>query len=161
MEGTAQLPLVHAKINNRRKVFEGHLAREIFVSTYIDNDGRPYAAEDGDSENGPSNGVFSGVGVSRGSVTARARVIKDLKDIGRVEKGDILICNSTDPGWASIFAIISGLVMETGGMLAHGSCLSREYGLPAVTLRNAMSMIQDGALITINGDIGEIVVQDS
>ena len=160
-EGKAQLPLVHAKVTNRRKIFEGHLAREILVSTYIDNEGRPYAVEDGDTESGPSNGVFSGVGVSRGSVTARARVIKDLKDIGRVEKGDILICNSTDPGWASIFAIISGLVMETGGMLAHGSCLSREYGLPAVTLRNAMSMIQDGALITINGDIGEIVVQDS
>jgi pyruvate,water dikinase len=54
--------------------------------------------------------------------------------------------------------IIGGLVIETGGMLAHGSCLSREYGLPAVRLAKAMQRIEDGATISVNGDTGEVKV---
>ncbi len=75
-----------------------------------------------------------------------------------MEKGDILICNATDPGWAPVFTIISGLVLETGGMLAHGACLSREHGIPALQLRNAMRLIQDGDEVEIRGDTGEIAV---
>jgi phosphohistidine swiveling domain-containing protein len=150
-------PLVRIKIANRRKVFERHLDRSAFVKPFISEDGSTVKLDEDNRTGESSDGLLRGVGVSRGSVTSIARVVKDLKDIGRVNKGEILICNSTDPGWASIFAIISGLVMETGGMLAHGSCLSREYGLPAVTLRHAMSIIKDGELITVSGDSGEII----
>ena len=153
-EGQASGPLVEAKIANRRQLFERYLARAVVVAPYV-QDGKPVEL---DTEGGPEavEGVMRGMGVSRGSVTGTARVVPDLKQIGRVQKGEILVCNSTDPGWASIFSIISGLVMETGGMLAHGSCLSREYSLPAVTLRHAMAVIEDGATITVNGDTGEV-----
>ena len=67
--------------------------------------------------------------------------------------------NSTDPGWAPVFSIIGGLVLETGGLLAHGACLSREYGLPSVLLRHAMQRIEDGALITIDGASGVVVIE--
>ena len=153
-EGGASLPLVKVKIANRRRVFESHLARTK-VPAYIHDDGTAIADEP-ESEADIAGGILRGMGVSRGTITGTARIVKDLKEIGRVQKGEILICNSTDPGWASIFAIIGGLVLETGGMLAHGSCLSREYGLPAVTLRGAMSLIEDGATITVSGDTGEI-----
>lgn len=76
--------------------------------------------------------------------------------MGGWKKDDILICNSTDPGWMPVFSLLKGLMLETGGMLAHGACLSREYGLPAVQLRNAIQLIADGALIKVNGDSGEI-----
>ena len=153
-DGRASGPLVEAKLANRRKLFERHLARAVVVAPYV-QDGKPVELE---TEGGPEavEGVMRGTGVSRGSVTGTARVVPDLKQIGRVQKGEILVCNSTDPGWASIFSIISGLVMETGGLLAHGSCLSREYNLPAVTLRHAMGLIEDGATITVNGDTGEV-----
>jgi pyruvate,water dikinase len=104
---------------------------------------------------------FRGVGTSRGLTTGTARVVPSLADIGRIEKGDVLIVNSTDPGWTPVFLVISGLVLETGGMLAHGSCVSREYGIPAVTLAGAMSLIPDGAQVTVNGDTGEVrLLQD-
>ena len=48
--------------------------------------------------------------------------------------------------------------LETGGMLAHGACLSREHGIPALQLRNAMRLIQDGDEVEIRGDTGEIAV---
>ena len=100
--------------------------------------------------------ALKGSGTAPGSVTARARVVKSLDGIGRLKKGDILICNSTDPGWTSAFSIVSGVVAETGGMAAHFSCLSREYGLPAVSLPKAMKLIEDGAIITVNGSTGEV-----
>ena len=83
-----------------------------------------------------------------------------MNEIGRVEKNDILICNSTAPGGMPIFSLIKGPVLETGGMLAHGACLSREYGLPAVQWRNGIQLIVDGAMIKVNADSGEIVILD-
>lgn len=41
-------------------------------------------------------------------------------------------------------------------MLAHGSCISREYGIPAIQINNAMSYIPDGATIDVNADTGEV-----
>ena len=64
--------------------------------------------------------------------------------IGRVRNGDIVVCNSTDPGWTSVFPKILALVLKTGGMLARGACLSREYGIPAVQARDATQIAVDG-----------------
>ena len=99
-----------------------------------------------------------GLGTAVGVTTGIARIVPNLEDIGRVQKGDILITNSTDPGWAPVFSIISGLVLETGGLLAHGACLSREYGLPSVLLRHAMNLLEDGAQITIDGASGVVTL---
>lgn len=148
--------LLTRKLANRRQLFERHLARDEAVPMFIQSD-RPYRdSMETEELDAATNGVFRGTGVSGGNVTATARVIPDLKEIGRVKKGDVLVCNSTDPGWAPVFAIISGLVLETGGMLAHGSCLAREYNIPAVTVPRAMRLIEDGATVTVNGDAHEV-----
>jgi rifampicin phosphotransferase len=75
-----------------------------------------------------------------------------------VRSGDVLVCNSTDPGWTPVFSVISGIVLETGGMLAHASCLAREYGFPAVQLPGALGRIPDGALVTVDGDTGTVTL---
>lgn len=157
IDGAEPTELTRAKIANRRRVFESYNARRESPPTYLR--GSTPVDLDGSSAVDDASGVLRGMGTSRGSVTGRARVVPDLKEIGRLEKGDILICNATDPGWASVFALISGLVMETGGLLAHGSCLSREYGLPAVTLAGAIQRIPDGATITVVGDTGEVRIE--
>jgi rifampicin phosphotransferase len=102
--------------------------------------------------------TIKGVGTSRGKVTGTARVALGLHEIGRIRHGDIMIVNSTDPGWTTVFSVISGIVLETGGMTAHGSMLAREYGLPAVQVPNATRLIPDGAKIEINGDSGLVVL---
>jgi len=101
-----------------------------------------------------------GTGWTSGMVTATARVVNRLSEIDRVKQGEILVCQSTDPGWTPVFMVLSGIVIETGGVLAHAVCLSREYGLPAVQLPGARKHIPDGATITINGSTGEIVIAD-
>lgn len=146
-----------AKIANRRRAFEAFLSREYEPPMYI-RAGVPVS--DGDAAPDDSSGTLSGTGISRGVVTGRARIVRDLREIGIVEPGDILVCNSTDPGWTPVFSIVSGLVLEAGGMLSHGACLSREYGLPAVTLPRAMRRIPDGATITVDGILGKVTVID-
>jgi pyruvate,water dikinase len=104
-----------------------------------------------------SGGMISGVAASAGRATGIARVVHDIGELGRVKPGDILVTNSTDPGWTPVFLLIKGLVLETGGILAHGTVLSREYGIPAVTsVRQATSLIKEGNLITIDGSEGSI-----
>jgi pyruvate,water dikinase len=73
--------------------------------------------------------------------------------------GDILITLSTDPAWTPLFARLGGLVMETGGQLAHGAVVAREYGLPAVAgVRGATTRIPDGAQILVDGYQGTVTL---
>jgi pyruvate,water dikinase len=151
------LPLLQAKIEARQRDFDRFNRRETVPPPYLhrgrgqDLDDAPAAGVDG---------MFQGVGTSRGRVTGTARVVKGLDEIGRVRNGEILVCNSTDPGWTPVFIVISGIVLESGGMLAHGSCLSREYGIPAVQVSRAMSLIPDGATVTVDGDTGRVTILD-
>jgi len=155
LSGGCSLPLVRAKIAGRKKYFDKINDRTASLPLYLR--GRVPVDLDDDSEVSDS-GSLVGQGMSGGDAVGRARVVPDVSLIGKVEKGDILICNATDPAWASVFSLIDGLVIETGGMLAHGACLSREHGIPAVQLRNAMQIIPDGATVHIKGETGELVV---
>jgi rifampicin phosphotransferase len=102
--------------------------------------------------------VFKGRPVSLGKTTGIARVVLELKNIGRVKPGEILIVNSTDPGWTPVFTIIKGIVLETGGTTSHGALLAREYGFPGVQLAGALKLIPDGATITVDGTSGQVIV---
>jgi phosphohistidine swiveling domain-containing protein len=155
LQGRAQRKLIDLKIRNRRKVFDEFVARTEIPPEYLRGNS-PMEIEDATLTG--VEGVFQAVPMARGTVTGTARIIGDLRDIGRVSQGEILVCNSTDPGWTPVFGLISGLILEAGGMLSHGACLSREYGLPAVTLPNGMQKIPDGASITVNGDTGRVTV---
>lgn len=148
--------LNRAKITARRRDFERMLNREVEQPKYLIND----AGADLDAAEDAGEGVLRGIGTAKGTVTATAKVVRKLADVGKVAEGDILVVNSTDPGWTPVFHIISGIVLETGGILAHGSCLAREYGLPAVQIPSAMRLIPDGATITINGDHGSVKIID-
>jgi pyruvate,water dikinase len=110
------------------------------------------------AEDSGDPGVLVGLPTSSGTATGIARVVSRVQDIGSVSKGEILVCNSTDPGWTPVFSVISGIVTETGGILAHASCLSREYGLPAVQVTAAMKRIPDGARVTVDGSSGRVRV---
>jgi phosphohistidine swiveling domain-containing protein len=147
--------LTSAKIAGRRRAFEVVDAKRDRVALFQQGDTPIDEPVVGARE---ALGEFRGHGTSRGATTGVARTIRNLGAIGRLTKGDILVCQATDPGWAPAFGIISGLVLEAGGMLAHGACLSREYGLPAVTLHGAMAKIPDGSTIRIDGDSGQVAV---
>ena len=158
LDGRANRKLTQAKIKARMDNFDRFDRKEQIPPMYLHRN-KPADLDQLD-EVDDSDGVLRGVGTSRGTVTGTARIVKELKHIGVVQEGDILVTNSTDPGWTPVFLVIKGIVLETGGMLAHGSCLAREYGFPAVQVASAMSRIPDGAQISINGDTGVVTILD-
>ena len=103
------------------------------------------------------NGALPGLAVSGGVAEGRARVILDIAEAGKIEKGDILVTKFTDPSWTPAFISVSGLVTEVGGMATHGAVITREYGLPAVVgVTDATKQIMDGDRIRVNGNLGYV-----
>jgi phosphohistidine swiveling domain-containing protein len=111
------------------------------------------------TEAAASGDVLTGIPVSPGRVTARARVIKELQDDIDLEPGEVLVCPFTDAAWTPLFFNAAAVVMDLGGPLSHGSTVAREYGLPAVVnVKTGTRMIRDGQEITVDGTRGEVVM---
>jgi phosphohistidine swiveling domain-containing protein len=155
LAGRAGVKLVRAKAVARRRDYDRAIQRTYDFPAYM-RDGREVKV--GAAAGGPDDGGLAGLGWTSGTITATARVVNRLSEADRVQPGEILVCQSTDPGWSAVFMLISGIVLETGGLLSHAVCISREYGLPAVQLAGARKLIPDGALITINGSTGEVIL---
>ena len=109
---------------------------------------------DDSPDESPAN-VMRGSAVSPGRVSGEACVIPSAEDFGKMRPGTILVCPTTTPAWTQLFPQAIALVTDIGGILAHGSIVAREYGIPAVLgLVNATDRIRDGQAITVDGDKG-------
>jgi rifampicin phosphotransferase len=157
LDGHGSRELMTAKITARRRDWERNENKVAGLPLFMRH-GRP--ADLGAADVAAGEGPLQGIPTSRGTVTGTARIVRTQKEIGKVRSGEILVCNSTDPGWTPVFVVVQGVVTETGGMLSHASCLSREYGLPSVQIAGAMELIPDGATITVHGDTGRVTIDD-
>ncbi|NUT06484.1 MAG: pyruvate, phosphate dikinase [Hamadaea sp.] len=105
-------------------------------------------------------GAFTGTPASGGTATGVARIVRGPADFARFRQGDILVCRYTDPAWTPLFRVAAGVVTETGGVLSHAAIVAREYRIPAVLgLPQAMTVLGDGALITVDGTAGTVTTQ--
>jgi pyruvate,water dikinase len=103
-------------------------------------------------------GALVGMPVSSGIVEGIAKVIKDPAKAS-VNKGEILVAPFTDPGWTPLFINATGLVMEIGGLLTHGTVVAREYGIPAVVgITDATKKIKTGQKIRVDGNTGMVII---
>ena len=90
---------------------------------------------------------------------APARIVKSVEEISRLQQGDILVCQITNPTWAPIFQTIVAAVSDIGGSMSHAAIVAREYGLPAVVgTGNATSRIKDGQRIRVDGGRGIVTI---
>ena len=103
-------------------------------------------------------GELTGLAVSPGVAEGPARVVRDpLAD--RLEPGEILVCETTDPSWTSLFLVAAGLVIDIGGALSHGSILARELGVPCViNTRVGTAVLRTGDVLRVDGDAGRVEV---
>ncbi len=102
---------------------------------------------------------LKGLGACGGKVTAPAAVLSDVTESHRLRPGDVLVTRQTDPGWGPIFPLISGLVVERGGMLSHGAIIAREFGIPSVVgVADATRRIRHGSRVTVDGNSGTVEI---
>ncbi len=102
--------------------------------------------------------VYSGVGAAPGRASGKAYVIRNAEDIMSVPAGSILVMRILHPHLAPLLPRVAGLVIEEGAILQHATTLARECGIPAaVGVRDARNLFQDGALLEVDGDTGEVI----
>jgi pyruvate,water dikinase len=88
------------------------------------------------------------------------RVISDPAEMERVQPGDVLVADMTDPNWEPVMKRASAIVTNRGGRTCHAAIIARELGVPAVVgSGNATQVLQDGQEVTVScaeGDTGFI-----
>ena len=89
-----------------------------------------------------------------------ARVVRSLADMAKVQPGDVLVADMTDPDWEPVMKRASAIVTNRGGRTCHAAIIARELGVPAVVgTGNGMTAIPDGMPVTVScaaGDTGTI-----
>ncbi len=88
------------------------------------------------------------------------RVIKDPEEMERVQPGDVLVADMTDPNWEPVMKRAAAIVTNRGGRTCHAAIIARELGVPAVVgCGDATDVLKDGTLVTVScaeGDEGKI-----
>lgn len=104
--------------------------------------------------------VITGIGASAGTVTATARVVRSLAEADKLQPGDALVCEMTMPAWTPLFATVSAVVADSGGVLSHCAIVAREYRVPCVVgTQVATQVLRDGQRITVDGAQGIVRIE--
>ena len=101
--------------------------------------------------------ILQGQGASPGIACGPVIIIEDVRDIGKVKEGDIMITRMTNPDMVPAMRKVAAIVTDEGGMTCHAAIVSRELGTPAVVgTRKATQILSDGQIITVDGEKGLI-----
>ena len=92
--------------------------------------------------------------------TGPVRLVESVAEMERVQPGDVLVTDMTDPNWEPVMKRASAIVTNRGGRTCHAAIIARELGIPAVVgCGNATETLKDGQLVTVacsEGDTGYI-----
>ncbi len=109
---------------------------------------------------GSSKVLASGRAIGSRIGTGPARLIKDVREMARVQAGDVLVADMTDPDWEPVMKRASAIVTNRGGRTCHAAIIARELGIPAVVgCGNATATVQEGREVTVScaeGDTGNV-----
>jgi pyruvate,water dikinase len=104
--------------------------------------------------------LVSGRAIGQKIGAGPVRVIHDPSEMERVQPGDVLVADMTDPNWEPVMKRASAIVTNRGGRTCHAAIIARELGVPAVVgCGDATEILKDGTLVTVScaeGDEGKI-----
>ncbi len=109
--------------------------------------------------NGGVGSTHNGQPMSPGFIRGKVRLIDpsntDLHQLmASVTPQDIIVTRSANLGLAPLMRKVAGLIVEVGGLLAHSACQAREAGIPAMVLPNATQILQEGGMVSFDGQKG-------
>ena len=109
---------------------------------------------------GKSKVLASGRSIGQRIGAGPARIIRDVREMTRVQSGDVLVADMTDPDWEPVMKRAAAIVTNRGGRTCHAAIIARELGIPAVVgCGDATETIREGAEITVScaeGDTGYV-----
>ena len=92
--------------------------------------------------------------------TGPVRLVDSVADMERVQAGDVLVTDMTDPNWEPVMKRAAAIVTNRGGRTCHAAIIARELGIPAVVgCGDATERLKEGALVTVacsEGDTGYV-----
>jgi pyruvate,water dikinase len=104
--------------------------------------------------------LVSGRSIGQRIGAGTARVIRDPGEMARVQSGDVLVADMTDPDWEPVMKRASAIVTNRGGRTCHAAIIARELGIPAVVgCGDATQRIREGQAVTVScaeGDTGHV-----
>lgn len=102
--------------------------------------------------------VLRGIGVAPGVVTGAVRVVGHHDD-EPLEPGEILVCETTNPSWVTLFLVAGAMVIDIGGVISHGAIAARELGIPCViNTRDGTRRLRTGDVVRVDGSSGSVEV---
>ncbi len=105
-------------------------------------------SEDSDVDAKP---ILKGLPASPGYAIGKVKIIKDISELDKVQKGDILVTTMTTPDMVPAMQRAAAIVTDEGGMTCHAAIVSRELGIPAVVgTEKATKILKDGETITVD-----------
>ncbi len=103
--------------------------------------------------------LVRGLAASPGVYEGTARRVAGPVEFDRIERGDVLVTESTTEAFNILLPLLGGIITDSGGLLSHAAIVAREYGIPGVVgTREATDLIPDGTRVRVDGDKGEVVV---
>jgi phosphohistidine swiveling domain-containing protein len=113
----------------------------------------------GSSQAAHGSAVLYGLAASKGVCEGPARRVSGPAQFDRIQRGDILVTESTSEAFNILLPLLGGIVTDNGGLLSHAAIVAREYGIPGVVgTREATERIADGMRVRVDGDAGEVTV---
>ncbi len=111
--------------------------------------------------------IAHGIGVSKGKVNGKVRIIRNDPDHASFEEGDILVTRITDPTMVPLMNKAAGIICDIGGLTSHPSIVARELGIACIvsakcvqTGKPITEILNNGQRIKICGESGEIYLVD-
>ncbi|HTX44469.1 MAG TPA: phosphoenolpyruvate synthase, partial [Methanocella sp.] len=103
--------------------------------------------------------ILEGLGASPGIASGKVKVVQSMGELDKVLQGDILVTKMTTPDMVPAMKRSAAIVTDEGGMTCHAAIVSRELGTPAVVgTREATRVLQDGQVVTIDGEKGHVML---
>jgi len=101
--------------------------------------------------------ILTGSPASPGIGTGPVKILKSPKEIGKVEKGDVLVAPMTSPDYVPAMKKSAAIITDEGGQTSHAAIVSRELGIPCVVgTEEATKKLKEGQIVTVNGEAGQI-----
>ena len=103
------------------------------------------------------NQILEGQPASPGIGSGKVKIVKSMEDLQKIEEGDVLVAEMTNPDYVSAMKKASAILTDEGGMTSHAAIVSREMGIPAVVgSKEATTKLKDNDEITVDGTTGKI-----